>query len=85
MQVRVLYFASLRDAVGRSSETVELPGDAATLKAVREALVAKGAPWADAFANLKRVRGAVNQTMAEDDDKVSDGDEVAFFPPVTGG
>ncbi|MDO5531956.1 molybdopterin converting factor subunit 1 [Sutterella sp.] len=85
MKIKVLYFASLRDAVGRGEETVELPDESTTLAGVRDALVEKGDPWAFAFRNLKRVRGAVNQDMAEDDAAVKDGDEVAFFPPVTGG
>lgn len=85
MQIKVLYFASLRDKLGRGEETVELPVEATTLAGVREALVARGAPWEAAFANLKRIRGAVNQEMAEDDAPVKAGDEVAFFPPVTGG
>ena len=106
MKIRILYFAALRDAVGRASDTLELDGERTTLAGVdnafadidrqrmalqhyvsaeREALVAQGDPWAGAFANLKRVRGAVNQTMADDDEPVADGDEVAFFPPVTGG
>lgn len=85
MQIKVLYFASLRDKVGRGEETIELPGDSMTLAGVRGALVARGAPWDAAFANLKRIRGAVNQEMAEDDAAVKAGDEVAFFPPVTGG
>lgn len=85
MKIRILYFAALRDAVGRASDTLELDGERTTLAAVREALVAQGDPWAGAFANLKRVRGAVNQTMADDDEPVANGDEVAFFPPVTGG
>ncbi len=85
MKIEVLYFAGLRDAMGRRNEIVELEGDASTLGDVRASLVARGEPWASAFGNLKRVRGAVNQEMAEDDDPVKDGDEVAFFPPVTGG
>lgn len=85
MKIRILYFAALRDAVGRASDTLELDGERTTLAGVREALVSQGDPWAGAFANLKRVRGAVNQTMADDDEPVADGDEVAFFPPVTGG
>lgn len=85
MKIKVLYFASLRDAVGTGSETVELPVETTTLAGVREALVAKGEPWASAFKNLRRVRGAVNQEMASDDAAVKEGDEVAFFPPVTGG
>ena len=71
--------------MGRDSHPLHRPGAPTTLAAVREALVAQGDPWAGAFANLKRVRGAVNQTMADDDEPVADGDEVAFFPPVTGG
>lgn len=85
MKIKVLYFASLRDAIGRASEEVELPGEAATLAQVREHLAAQGEPWASGFKNLKRIRGAVNQKMAADDAPVKAGDEVAFFPPVTGG
>lgn len=83
--IRILYFASLRDAVGRAEDRMELPEGVGTLGELRDALVAQGEPWASAFANTKRVRGAVNQDMAEDEDPVADGDEVAFFPPVTGG
>ena len=48
-------------------------------------LIAKGEAWAHAFRNLKRIRAAVNQELAGDDAVVKEGDEVAFFPPVTGG
>ena len=85
MQVKVLYFASLRDKIGNPGEMIDIPGDASTLAGVREALVVRGEPWNSAFKNLRRIRGAVNQEMAEDDAAVKDGDEVAFFPPVTGG
>ena len=83
MKVKVIFFASLRDAVGTGTETVELAGDAASVAQVREALIAKGE--AHAFRNLKRIRAAVNQELAGDDAVVKEGDEVAFFPPVTGG
>ena len=81
MKVKVIFFASLRDAVGTGTETVELAGDAASVAQVREALIAKGEVWAHAFRN----RAAVNQELAGDDAVVKEGDEVAFFPPVTGG
>ena len=85
MQIKILYFASLRDALGRGSEAFDFPGESATVAEVRDALAARGDPWARAFGNLKRIRAAVNQEMAADADPVKDGDEVAFFPPVTGG
>lgn len=85
MKVKVIFLASLRDAVGTGTETVELAGDAASVAQVREALIAKGEAWAHAFRNLKRIRAAVNQELAGDDAVVKEGDEVAFFPPVTGG
>lgn len=85
MKVKVIFFASLRDAVGTGTETVELAGDAASVAQVREALIAKGEAWAHAFRNLKRIRAAVNPELAGDDAVVKEGDEVAFFPPVTGG
>ena len=72
MKVKVIFFASLRDAVGTGTETVELAGDAASVAQVREALIAKGEVWAHAFRNLKRIRAAVNQELAGDDAVVGD-------------
>ena len=77
MKVKVIFFASLRDAVGTGTETVELAGDSASVAQVREALIAKGEVWAHAFRNLKRIRAAVNQELAGDDAAVKEGDEVA--------
>lgn len=85
MNVTVLYFARLREAVGRDREELALPADVATLGGLRAWLVARGAPWAEAFAEIRRIRGAVDQAMASDDTPLADGAEVAFFPPVTGG
>ena len=84
MPVTVLYFASLREAVGLSRE--ELPLEAgATIGGVVEALRARSARWAEAFAPGRAWRVAVNQQMASLATPVKAGDEVAFFPPVTGG
>jgi molybdopterin synthase sulfur carrier subunit len=85
MKVRVLYFARLREAVGRDREDVELPAGVATVAQLREWLVARGDPWAAAFGEIRRIRAAVDQAMAGDDAPLRDGAEVAFFPPVTGG
>jgi molybdopterin synthase sulfur carrier subunit len=81
----VLYFARLREALGRDRETLELPEGVATVGALRAWLIGRGAPWADAFTEIKRIRAAVAQEMATDDTPLADGAEVAFFPPVTGG
>jgi len=85
MKVRVLYFASLREQVGRSKEELELPGDASTVGALRALLQARGGAWATALAEGKLLRMAVNMDMAQGDAPIKAGDEVAFFPPVTGG
>jgi molybdopterin synthase sulfur carrier subunit len=85
MKVTVLYFARLREAVGRDRETLELPGAVTTVGALRTWLVGRGAPWSDAFTEVKRIRAAVAQQMAAEDTALSEGAEVAFFPPVTGG
>lgn len=83
--ITVLYFARLREALGTGSEQVALPDGVRDLERLRALLVARGGPWEQELAPGKPVRAAVNQAMAVGDMPVADGDEVAFFPPVTGG
>jgi molybdopterin synthase sulfur carrier subunit len=85
MKVTVLYFAALRERVGRAREECTLPPGVETIDALRAWLVARGEPWAAAFENTRQVRAAVDQAMARGDARLQDGAEVAFFPPVTGG
>ncbi|MBP6097190.1 MAG: molybdopterin converting factor subunit 1 [Methyloversatilis sp.] len=84
MNIKVLYFAALREALGTSGETIALPAGCATLSAVRALIAARGGDW-EKLAQMKNLRAAVNQRMADPSSAVADGDEVAFFPPVTGG
>jgi molybdopterin synthase sulfur carrier subunit len=81
----VLYFASVREKVGRESEEIELPADVATLGALRAHLRSRGGAWAEALAETRALRAAVNREMAPPSAPLRAGDEVAFFPPVTGG
>ena len=83
--ITVLYFARLRESLGKSSEQIKLPADVRDLEGLRALLVALGGAWEQELAPSKPVRAAVNQAMAMGDVPLSDGDEVAFFPPVTGG
>jgi sulfur-carrier protein len=83
MKLRVRYFASLREALG-PEEPVEL-ADGSTIGALRDLLIARGGEHARVLARGRAVRAALNQTMADDAATVCDGDEIAFFPPVTGG
>ena len=83
--VTVLYFARLRETLGQSSEQIALPGAVRDLEGLRAMLIARGGAWEEELAPNKPVRAAVNQAMAVGDTPLSDGDEVAFFPPVTGG
>ncbi len=85
MKLTVLYFARLRETLGRDREEVVVPVDVTTLAQLRAWLVARGDPWAAAFTEIKRIRGAIDQAMATDTTPLRDGAEVAFFPPVTGG
>jgi molybdopterin synthase sulfur carrier subunit len=82
MSIRVLYFAGLREAFGCAGESIDLPADVSTVAALRDLLVGQGR---DKLATAKNLRCAVNQEMAGPDEAIKDGDEVAFFPPVTGG
>jgi molybdopterin synthase sulfur carrier subunit len=84
MVIRILYFASVRESVGQEAEELVLPEGIDTVGKLRSHIAARGAQW-DAFAVGKTLRAAVNQRMAPADTALGEGDEVAFFPPVTGG
>ena len=85
MRVKVLFFAALREQVGVTSEEIDLPGDKSTIASLRSHLAARGDKWQTALSEKKLLRFAVNQDMAQPDAVLKAGDEVAFFPPVTGG
>lgn len=81
--IKLLFFAQLREKLGCTSLDHPLP-TVATVGGLRAELIARGEPWSEVFAD-KNVLAAVNQRMAKDNAAISEGDEVAFFPPVTGG
>lgn len=85
MKVTVLFFAALREQLGHPREELELPPGVSTVGALRDHLRARGGTWAGAFAPNRAVRAAVNQDMAQAAAAIKAGDEIAFFPPVTGG
>jgi molybdopterin synthase sulfur carrier subunit len=84
MTIKVLYFAGLREAIGSGGESVAPPAEVATVAALRDWLAARG-EGREALRSAKNLRAAVNQKMAGLEAVIADGDEVAFFPPVTGG
>ncbi len=83
--VKLLYFARLRELLGTAGESIDLPAGVATVGALRNHLINRGGAWADALADGRAVRIAVNQDMAAAATAIQRGDEIAFFPPVTGG
>jgi len=85
VKVTVLFFAALREQLGRPREELELPAGVSTVGGLRDHLRARGGEWANVFAPNRPVRAAVNQEMVQPVATISAGDEVAFFPPVTGG
>ncbi len=83
--MKLLYFAALRDRVGTSEEDLTPPEGVADVRSLLAWLRERGAPWSEALADDGSVRVAVNQAYAGPDTAVKAGDEVAVFPPVTGG
>lgn len=83
--VRILYFAWVRERIGLDGEDVTLTGCDTTAGDLLSQLRTRSAAHAAALAEQERLRVAVGQSMADWDTPVRDGDEVAFFPPVTGG
>lgn len=85
MTVRLLYFGGVQEAVGCSAEMLELAPGAHTIGALRERLATRGGKWSTLGVD-RRLRFAVNRVLVSGSDTaVRDGDEVAVFPPVTGG
>ena len=84
MTVQLVYFAWVRERIGLSSEQIDLQGPI-SLSALADLLAARSAGHTVAFADRSRLRAAVNQTFSGWESLVQNGDEVAFFPPVTGG
>ena len=83
MKVNIKYFASIREAIGQGSESFET--SSLTLENLRDELLASSPAHALSLARGKAVRMAVNQVMSDEAALLSEGCEVAFFPPVTGG
>ncbi len=83
--MKILYFAWLRSKVGTAEENLDPPADFATVGALLDWLKDRSPRHAEALADLSVVRVAVNQDYARANDPVSSDDEVALFPPVTGG
>ena len=83
--MKLLYFAWVRQKVGKSEETLALPVDVSTVRDLVQHLRGLGPGYADAFGDPARLRAAANQVHVGFDTPLGDGDEIAFFPPVTGG
>lgn len=83
--VDILYFASLREALNTSREALELTQQIQTVAELKQLLIERGGAWKQAFTQSQSLLVSVNQQMADDHTAIRDQDEIAFFPPVTGG
>lgn len=85
MKIHLKFFASVREQLGISSETLQFDEAGMSAFGVRQYLISRDAKWAAALSHDKVLRMAINQEMMHQDCVLNDGDELAFFPPVTGG
>lgn len=83
--VEIKYFARLSESLGVRSEQIELNQRVNTADDLVNQLISRGGNWAEEFSGENKILVAINQQMCEPGSPVNDGDEVAFFPPVTGG
>jgi len=85
MNITLRFFASVRETLGTSTETLSVPHDLHTVGAVRALLMERGGAWQEALGEDRALRMACNQVMCDAETGITEGCEVAFFPPVTGG
>lgn len=83
--MKILYFARLRQIIGRGQEDIDVPDDVKTVSALIDYLKGRDEGIAAAFADLRTLKVAINQSHASLDAPLAGATEVAFFPPVTGG
>lgn len=85
MKIELRFFASLRETLGVSQESITIPVTVKTINDLRMHLIERGNPWSEVLAEGKVLRCALNQHMVDESTALVEGAEVAFFPPVTGG
>ena len=85
MKLQLRFFASLREGLGLSEESISTPPEVKTIADLRLLLIGRGHPWSEVLASNKVIRCALNQEMVKDSTLLEEDAEVAFFPPVTGG
>jgi molybdopterin synthase sulfur carrier subunit len=85
MKLQLRFFASLREGLGLSEESISTPPEVKTIADLRLLLIGRGHPWSAVLASNKVIRCALNQEMVKDSTLLEEDAEVAFFPPVTGG
>ena len=85
MDINLRFFASVRETLGVSQEAASVPAVVDTVGALRTHLASRDGAWAEALAPERALRMAYNQVMCDADTALTEGCEVAFFPPVTGG
>ncbi len=83
--IKVLYFARLKENLNYSTEDIDLPVDVTNVAQLKAHLAKRGEAWANLFNGKQAIRAAINHAVVDDNAQIKDGDEVAFFPPVTGG
>jgi molybdopterin synthase sulfur carrier subunit len=85
MSVKILYFAWVRERLGKTEEVVEVPAGIATVGELMAWLAQRGEEYAHAFENPKVIRAAIDRSHVRSDAAIAGAREIAFFPPMTGG